>query len=239
MKIFIRGVRGSIPTTGPETTYYGGNTSCTVVMENDCILVLDGGSGMQKFKLLEGTGIKRIDCILLDIGLPGGSGLKILEALKKDGNDGGVIIVSAKNSIEDKVKGLDLGADDYLPKPFHMAELHARVKSVIRRKTLKGSNTISFNNLRMEPDQRVAYVDDEILELNRKEFDVLSYLLINKNRLVNKTALAEHVWGDYIDEVNSFEFVYSQIKNLRKKLKDSLAEVEIQAVYGVGYKLVG
>ena len=91
----------------------------------------------------------------------------------------------------------------------------------------------------MEPDQRVAYVDDEILELNRKEFDVLSYLLINKNRLVNKTALAEHVWGDYIDEVNSFEFVYSQIKNLRKKLKDSLAEVEIQAVYGVGYKLVG
>lgn len=191
------------------------------------------------FSAMEKIEVFKYDCILLDIGLPGGSGLKILEALKKDGNDGGVIIVSAKNSIEDKVKGLDLGADDYLPKPFHMAELHARVKSVIRRKTLKGSNTISFNNLRMEPDQRVAYVDDEILELNRKEFDVLSYLLINKNRLVNKTALAEHVWGDYIDEVNSFEFVYSQIKNLRKKLKDSLAEVEIQAVYGVGYKLVG
>lgn len=188
---------------------------------------------------MERIEVYHYDCILLDIGLPGGNGLKILEALKKEGGEGGVIIVSARDSVDDKVRGLDLGADDYLAKPFHMAELHARVKSIIRRKSFNGSNSVSFNNIRIEPDQRVAYVNDTDLELNRKEFDVLLYLVINKNRLVNKTALAEHVWGDYTDEVNSFEFVYSQIKNLRKKLKDNLADVEIQAIYGVGYKLVG
>lgn len=178
------------------------------------------------------------DCILLDIGLPGGSGLDILKELKKDGKEGGVIIVSAKDSIDDKVHGLNLGADDYLPKPFHMAELHARVKSVIRRKAMGGSAVISVNNLTIDAEQRSASVDGKPLDLNRKEFDVLFYLATNKNRLVNKMALAERVWGDYIDEVNSFDFVYSQIKNLRKKLKDNKASAEIQAVYGVGYKLI-
>lgn len=183
-------------------------------------------------------GVYDYDCILLDIGLPGGSGLDILKELKKDGKEGGVIIVSAKDSIDDKVNGLDLGADDYLAKPFHMAELHARVKSVIRRKTIGGDAMLIINNLTIDAGQRIASVDGKSLELNRKEFDVLLYLAINKNRLVNKMALAERVWGDYIDEVNSFDFVYSQIKNLRKKLKDSEASVEIQAVYGVGYKLI-
>jgi DNA-binding response OmpR family regulator len=178
------------------------------------------------------------DCILLDIGLPGGSGLDILKELKKDGKAGGVIIVSAKDSIDDKVHGLNLGADDYLPKPFHMAELHARVKSIIRRRSMGGSTVIIVNNLTIDAEQRIASVDGKPLELNRKEFDVLFYLATNKNRLVNKMALAERVWGDYIDEVNSFDFVYSQIKNLRKKLKDNKASAEIQAVYGVGYKLI-
>lgn len=191
------------------------------------------------FSAREKLEVYEYDCILLDIGLPGGSGLEILKELKKDGKDGGVIIVSAKDSLDDKVEGLNLGADDYLPKPFHMAELHARIKSVIRRKTLGGSTLVSFNNITIDPDQRTAFVNKEDLELNRKEFDVLLYLITNKNRLVNKTALAEHVWGDYIDEVNSFEFLYSQIKNLRKKLKDHHAEAEIQAIYGVGYKLIG
>ncbi len=191
------------------------------------------------FSATEKLGIYEYDCILLDINLPGGSGLDILRELKKEGKDGGVIIVSAKDSLDDKITGLNLGADDYLPKPFHMAELHARVKSVVRRKTLKGNSSISINNMTIDPEQRTALVNKKDLELNRKEFDVLLYLVTNKNRLVNKTALAEHVWGDYIDEVNSFEFLYSQIKNLRKKLRDSNAEVEIQAIYGVGYKLVG
>lgn len=185
----------------------------------------------------EKLGIYEYDCILLDIGLPGGNGLTLLEELKKQDKTEGVIIVSAKNSLEDKVKGLDLGADDYLAKPFHMAELHARVKSVLRRKKLGGSNFSSFNNLKIDAEQRIVWVNETEVILNRKEFDVLLYLVINANRLVSKSAIAEHVWGDYIDESNSFEFLYSQVKNLRKKLKDHGAEVEIQAIYGVGYKL--
>jgi DNA-binding response OmpR family regulator len=187
---------------------------------------------------LEKLGVYEYDCILLDIGLPGGSGLTILKELKEEGKIGGVIIVSARNSIDDRVEGLDLGADDYLPKPFHMAELTARVRSVLRRKKLDGNSSISFNNLKIDAEQRSIRVNEQELALNRKEFDVLLYLVMNRDRLVNKTALAEHVWGDHIDEANSFDFVYSQIKNLRKKLKDAEAELEIQAIYGVGYKLV-
>ncbi len=187
---------------------------------------------------LEKLNVYEYDCILLDIGLPGGSGLQILEELKKQNKTDGVIIVSAKNSLEDKVQGLNLGADDYLPKPFHLAELDARVKSVIRRKKQGGSNYLISNNLKVDVEQRTVWVDEHELLLNRKEFDVLLYMIINKNRLVNKSALAEHVWGDHIDEANSFDFIYSQIKNLRKKLKENGALIEIQAVYGVGYKLV-
>jgi two-component system, OmpR family, response regulator ArlR len=186
----------------------------------------------------EKLGVYEYDCILLDIGLPGGNGLAILEELKQQGKTEGVIIVSAKNSLEDKVKGLDLGADDYLAKPFHLAELHARVKSVLRRKKLDGSSYVICNNLKIDAESRTIWVDEKELMLNRKEFDVLLYLVTNKNRLVNKSALAEHVWGDHIDEANSFDFIYSQIKNLRKKLKDHEADIEIQAIYGVGYKLV-
>jgi DNA-binding response OmpR family regulator len=182
--------------------------------------------------------VYQYDCILLDIGLPGGNGLILLEELKKQNNAEGVIIVSAKDSLEDKIEGLNLGADDYLTKPFHLAELHARVKSVLRRKRLDGNHNIICNNLKIDPDQRLVWANEKELTLNRKEYDVLVYLAINKNRLVNKSALAEHVWGDYIDEANSFDFIYSQIKNLRKKLKDHGAGVEIQAVYGIGYKLV-
>lgn len=181
--------------------------------------------------------VYQYDCILLDIGLPGGNGLTLLEELKKQNNTEGVIIVSAKDSLDDKVKGLNLGADDYLAKPFHLAELHARVKSVLRRKKMDGNNYITCNNLKIDPEQRTVWVNEKELTLNRKEYDVLLYLIINKNRLVNKSVLAEHVWGDYIDEANSFDFIYSQIKNLRKKLKDSEASIEIQAVYGIGYKL--
>src|SRR5688572_25543392 len=177
------------------------------------------------------------DCILLDIGLPGGNGLVLLEELKKQDSADGVIIVSAKDSLDDKIKGLNLGADDYLAKPFHLAELTARVRSVLRRKKLEGTKYIICDNLKIDTDQRMVWVNEQELILNRKEYDVLLYLVLNKNRLVNKSALAEHVWGDYIDDANSFDFIYSQIKNLRKKLKDHDAGIEIQAVYGIGYKL--
>lgn len=187
---------------------------------------------------LDKIGIYEYDCILLDISLPGGSGLEILQELKKLQKTDGVIIVSAKNSIDDKVAGLNLGADDYLPKPFHMAELHARVKSVLRRKKFEGSHEVILNNVTIDAEKHAVKVNGKELPLNRKEFDVLLYLVTNKSRLVSKTALAEHVWGDQIDEADNFEFIYSQIKNLRKKLKDSQAEIEIQAIYGIGYKLL-
>jgi two-component system response regulator ArlR len=178
------------------------------------------------------------DCILLDVTLPRGNGLDILKELKKQQKAEGVIIVSARNSLDDKVAGLELGADDYLAKPFHMAELHARVKSVLRRRKFDGNHYLSIGNVRIDPDQHLVWVAGQELTLNRKEFDILLYLATNKGRLVSRTALAEHVWGDHIDEADSFEFIYSQIKNLRKKLKEHQAAIEIQAIYGIGYKLV-
>ena len=178
------------------------------------------------------------DCILLDIMLPGGSGLDILQELKNLDKSDNVIIISAKDSLDDKLTGLELGADDYLTKPFHIAELNARIKSVLRRKSFGGKNTVELANVKLDLDDRTLHIDNQPLPLNRKEFDILSYMVVNKNRLVNKTSLAEHVWGDHMDEADDYEFIYSQIKNLRKKLKESQAGIEIQAVYGLGYKLV-
>lgn len=177
-------------------------------------------------------------CILLDITLPDGSGIELLKELKRLRKSDGVIIISAKNSLDDKVLGLELGADDYLAKPFHLAELTARVKAMLRRQAFDGQNTLQLNNLLVKIDERSVLVNDEALTLNRKEYDMLLFFIENKNRLVSKSSLAGHVWGDHTDEADNLEFVYSQIKNLRKKLKDSGAALEIQAVYGVGYKLV-
>ena len=178
------------------------------------------------------------DCILLDITLPDGSGFEILRELKKMNKTDGVIIISAKDSLDDKLSGLDLGADDYLPKPFHMAELNARIKSVLRRRKFEGSEMIVLNNMTVDSASRLVFINGIELVLNRKEYDILLYFLSNKNRLVAKTALAENVWGDNIDSADSFEFIYSQIRNLRKKLKENKAEIEIQAIYGIGYKLI-
>lgn len=177
------------------------------------------------------------DCILLDIMLPGGSGLSLLKDLKEKKKQANIIIISAKNSLEDKVLGLDLGADDYLPKPFHLAELHARIKSVIRRKVNEGEMQITYGNIKIIPEKFKVFVDDKELELNRKEYDILYYFITRPDRLVNKNTLAESVWGDYIDQVDNYDFIYAQVKNLRKKLKDAGATPEIKAVYGFGYKL--
>lgn len=177
------------------------------------------------------------DCIVLDIMLPDGSGLSLLQELKKMRKRDSVIIVSAKDSIEDKITGLDLGADDYLAKPFHLAELNARIKSVIRRKQQDGEMDITLANIVVYPDRHAAYIDGQELVLNRKEFDLLYYFITNPGRVIEKTALAEAVWGDYIDQVASFDFIYSQVKNLRKKLKTAGALPEIKAVYGFGYKM--
>lgn len=178
------------------------------------------------------------DCILLDIMLPNGNGLQLLEQLKKSGKSDNVIILSAKDSLEDKLTGLGLGADDYLTKPFHIAELNARIKTVLRRKDLAGKNTIEIANFILDLKERTFEVNQTNVPLNRKEFDILNYFLLNKNRLITKSALAEHVWGDNTDQADNLDFIYYQIKNLRKKLHTAQAAIEIEAVYGVGYKLI-
>ncbi|WP_196039384.1 response regulator transcription factor [Bacteroides nordii] len=177
------------------------------------------------------------DCILLDIMLPDGNGLNLLERLKAMHKRDNVIIISAKDSLEDKVLGLELGADDYLPKPFHLAELNARIKSVIRRQHHDGEVDIRLGNIRILPDKYQVLIDEKEVELNRKEYDILLYFINRPGRLVNKNTLAESVWGDHIDQVDNFDFIYAQIKNLRKKLKDAGATAEIKAVYGFGYKM--
>ena len=177
------------------------------------------------------------DCILLDIMLPGGSGLDLLRELKHLRRNDSVIIISAKDSLDDKVDGLELGADDYLTNPFHLAELNARVKSLIRRRVAQGDLTVSLGNLTLDPDKHTVTVDHQPLTLNRKEYDLLYYFVVNPNRVINKMSLAESVWGDNIDQADSLDFIYSQVKNLRKKLKQAGATVELKAVYGFGYKL--
>lgn len=177
------------------------------------------------------------DCVLLDIMLPDGNGLNLLERLKAMHKRENVIIISAKDSLEDKVLGLELGADDYLPKPFHLAELNARIKSVIRRQHHDGEVDIRLGNIRILPDKYQVLIDEKEVELNRKEYDILLYFINRPGRLVNKNTFAESVWGDHIDQVDNFDFIYAQIKNLRKKLKDAGATAEIKAVYGFGYKM--
>ena len=188
------------------------------------------------------SGLRKIedydyDCVLLDIMLPDGNGLNLLEQLKKMHKRENVIIISAKDSLDDKVLGLELGADDYLPKPFHLAELNARIKSVIRRQRRDGEMDIRLANIRIVPDTFQVFVDDKEIELNRKEYDILLYFANRPGRLGNKNTLAESVWGDHIDQVDNFDFIYAQIKNLRKKLKDAGALAELKAVYGFGYKM--
>lgn len=180
------------------------------------------------------SGLRKIedydyDCVLLDIMLPDGNGLNLLEQLKKMRKRENVIIISAKDSLDDKVLGLELGADDYLPKPFHLAELNARIKSVIRRQRRDGEMDIRLANIRIVPDTFQVFVDDKEIELNRKEYDILLYFANRPGRLVNKNTLAESVWGDHIDQVDNFDFIYAQIKNLRKKLKDAGALAELKA----------
>jgi DNA-binding response OmpR family regulator len=178
------------------------------------------------------------DCILLDVMLPDGSGLKLLEHLRALGKRENVIIISARDSVEDKVTGLEFGADDYLPKPFHTAELLARVKSVLRRGRTAGELSINLGNVSLKPENRVVSIGGKELSLLKKEYDILFYFMQRPSHVIDKAVLAEAVWGDYADDSDNFQFVYAQIKNLRRRLADAAATIEIVAVYGFGYKLV-
>lgn len=176
------------------------------------------------------------DCVLLDIMLPDGNGLSLLKELADKKINRNVIILSARDSVDDKIEGLELGADDYLPKPFHLAELHARIRSLMRRRR-DGEHTICLGNIELNPDQFSVKVGGKTLDVSRKEFDILHYLISRPDRVVSKEALAEAVWGDYIDQSDNFDFIYAHMKNLRKRLKAASADIELKTVYGFGYKI--
>lgn len=176
------------------------------------------------------------DCIVLDIMLPDGNGLAILEELKKQNKQDGVIIVSAKNALEDKIEGLQLGADDYLTKPFHLSELMARIYSIIRRKQFNNSNIIVQNELQIDLLAKTVMINDKNINLTKKEFDLLLYFIGNKNKVISKSTLAEHLSGDLADMLDSHDFVYAHVKNLKKKLYDAGCEHYLKTVYGTGYK---
>lgn len=176
------------------------------------------------------------DCILLDLGLPDGEGLNLLGELKNLKKRDGVLIISARHSLDDKLAGLDLGADDYLVKPFHLSELKARVSAIVRRKNFDGNNIIVFNEINVNVFAMQITVKGQPVILTKKEFDLLVYFLSNRGKVVTKNAIAEHLWGDEMDIANDFDFIYTHIKNLRKKLMEAGSKDYLHSLYGIGYK---
>lgn len=184
----------------------------------------------------EKIGVYEYDILIVDLGLPDGNGLDIVSLIKQVDPNSGVLIVTARDSVDDKVLGLELGADDYITKPFHMAELIARVRSLFRRKKFKGSNTIEIEELKVDILSKTVSIHDKAIDLTKKEYDLLIYFLYNKDKMLTKENIAEHLWGDHIDQADSFDFIYSHIKNLRKKLQKNEGVDRIKSVYGMGYK---
>jgi DNA-binding response OmpR family regulator len=176
------------------------------------------------------------DCVLLDIGLPDGNGMSLLQQIRAEHQQSNVLIISAKNALDDKIVGLEKGADDYLTKPFHLAELHARIRAIYRRKNLGGANIVEFNEISLNTDTFEARVGTALLDTTRKEFDLLLYFLVNKNRVLSRQSIAAHLWGDYTDNLANFDFVYQHVKNLRRKISNAGGMDYISTVYGLGYK---
>lgn len=195
-----------------------------------CEVAYTESEGREKILLFD------YDCILLDISLPDGNGLKILQLLKENSKTDGVILITAKNSMEDKIKGLNLGADDYLPKPFYLPELSARISAVIRRKRFDGNNKLTFNEIVVDLLGKTVSIQGAPVDLTRKEYDLLIFLMANKNRVVSKNAIAEHLSGDDAELLDKFDFIYSHIKNLKKKMIEAGSEDYIKTIYGLGYK---
>jgi DNA-binding response OmpR family regulator len=177
----------------------------------------------------------KYDGIVLDLNLPGGSGLELLGILKKEKIKGSVVIISANNTLDDKIEGLELGADDYLTKPFHLSELNARVKAVLRRNSYQGSSEITINEIRINPESKMVWINEKVVTLTKKEYLLLEFFIINKNKVLSKESISEHLWGDYMDQSDSFDFIYSHLKNLRKKLVANGAKDYVKTVYGTGY----
>lgn len=176
------------------------------------------------------------DCALIDLNLPGGDGLKLVKMLRDENTQTGILIISARNAVDDRISGLDTGADDYLTKPFNLSELNARIKAVMRRKTDQFSQELKFGELLINLDERRVTAKGTVLQLTKKEYNILLYLARNKNRVVTKDSIAEYLWGDYMDDAVSYDFIYAHVKNLRKKLAENGCANFLKTVYGVGYK---
>ncbi|MCB0649899.1 MAG: response regulator transcription factor [Saprospiraceae bacterium] len=196
-----------------------------------CETAIDLEQSLEKIELYQ------YEIVLLDVGLPDGNGLEVLNRLKMLHPETGVVIISARHALEDKVLGLREGADDYLTKPFHFPELNARIKSLIRRRFFQGNQIIEFGSLKIDLLSNTIFVLDKAVELNKKEYDLLLFFVMNKNRVLTKAAIAEHLWGDYMDLADNFDLVYTHVKNLRKRILQNGGEDYIKTIYGMGYKL--
>lgn len=190
---------------------------------------------------LEKINLYRYDCILLDITLPDGDGISLLKNLKQNNYSDGVLIISARDSLDDRLEGLDLGADDYLVKPFHLSELRSRITAINRRKTFNGtgSNLLIVNEITIDLIGKEVKIEDQDIKLTPKEYALLLYFIANKGKVVSKNAIAEHLWGDGVDITDDFNFIYAHIKNIRKKLMEANGKDYIRAAYGMGYKFIG
>ncbi|KMQ59455.1 transcriptional regulator [Chryseobacterium angstadtii] len=197
-----------------------------------CEVASDAKEALEKIELFE------YDCILLDLMLPDGNGLDILKHIKNYAPESSVIIVSAKNSLDTKLTGLDDGADDYITKPFSLPELHSRIKAVLRRKTPETNRILSFNEIKIDLESKECRINDLLLNLTKKELNLLIYFINNQNRMLSKQAIASHLWGDYTYSIDNVDFVYQHLKNLRKKMTDAGGKDYLQTVYGLGYKWI-
>jgi len=176
------------------------------------------------------------DIVVLDISLPDGNGIDLIQGIREQHPETGIMILSARDSLQDKLKGLNLGADDYLTKPFYVEELNARINALYRRKALKGANEVVFDDFNLDLDSKLLFFKVTAIALTRKEFEMLIYFVVNKNRVMSKSSIAEHLWGDHVDQFDNFDTLYAHIKNLRKKLISASGKDYIKSVYGMGYK---
>ena len=188
------------------------------------------------FKAEDSLSDYNYDIIILDLTLPDGNGLDLISLIKERNSKAGLLIVSARNSLDDKVKGLDLGADDYITKPFHLAELNSRIRSLPRRLFFECKNELTFNEITINTDFLEVAVNGELLDLTRKEYDILLYFMVNRNRVITRESIAEHIWGDNSTFADNFDFIYSHIKNIRKKIEQKKGEKYLNNIYGIGYK---
>jgi DNA-binding response OmpR family regulator len=195
-----------------------------------CLAVYNYTDAIDKIEMYQ------YDCIVVDINLPDGNGLDLIRYIKKRSISLGIIIISALISLENRIEGLEIGADNYLTKPFHLAELNAHLKSINRRISYGGNNQIILNEIRLIPDEHKAFVNDNEITLTKKEYELLLFFISNRNKVITKAGLAEHLWGDYMDLADSYDFIYTHIKNLRAKLLKNGCEDYIRTIYGLGYK---